>query len=316
MRVLITGASGYLGQTVVHRLVAEGVAVTALQHRTRRRWPSAVRVRAGDLLRPAGLTEAVRDVEAVCHLAADTTVRQTSVHAAELQRQVITGGTIHLLAAMETEAERRGTSLVLLNLSSSAVYGRGTGSPLRTSDATEPRSPYGAAKLAAEEAVGATAADGRIGAISLRLFNAAGRTPYGSTPSPVTLIPRAVAAASGRSPALTVNGDGSALRDFVHVRDVAAAIAASLIRTVPGTHSVHNVGATPASVAEVLDEVGRYAGRDVPVRHRPADRMDTPHLVADTADTRAALGWDPIRSELPRIVAEQFDAFYHEHNRS
>ncbi|CAM5243152.1 NAD-dependent epimerase/dehydratase family protein [Streptomyces cyaneofuscatus] len=316
MRVLITGASGYLGQTVVHRLVTEGFAVTALQHRTRRWWPSAVRVRAGDLLRPAGLTEAVRDVEAVCHLAADTTVRQTSEHAAELQRQVITGGTTHLLAAMETEAKRRGTSLVLLNLSSSAVYGRGTGSPLRTTDMAKPRSPYGAAKLAAEKAIGATAAGGRIGAISLRLFNAAGRTPYGSAPSPVTLIPRAVAAASGHSPALTVNGDGSAVRDFVHVRDVTAAVAASLVRTVPGTHSVYNVGATPASVAEVLDEVGRYAGRNVPVRYRSADERDTPHLVADTADARAALGWDPVRSGLPHIVAEQFDASYHEHNRS
>ncbi|UZI32366.1 NAD-dependent epimerase/dehydratase family protein [Streptomyces sp. VB1] len=316
MRVLITGASGYLGQTVVHRLVAEGVAVTALEHFTRRRWPSAVQVRAGDLLRPAGLTEAVRDVDAVCHLAADTTVRQTSEHAAELQRQVITGGTGHLLAAMETEAERRGTPLALLNLSSSAVYGRGTGRPLGTTDAAEPRSPYGAAKLADEEAIGATAARGSIGAISLRLFNAAGRTPYGSTPNPVTLIPRAVAAASGRSPALTVNGDGSALRDFVHVRDVADAVAASLVRTVPGTHRVHNVGATPASVAEVLDEVGRAAGRTVPVRHRSADGMDTPHLVADTADTRVALGWDPVHSGLPRIVAEQFEAFSHDHNRS
>ncbi|MBT2896406.1 MULTISPECIES: NAD-dependent epimerase/dehydratase family protein [unclassified Streptomyces] len=313
MRVLITGASGYLGQTVVHRLVEDGVAVTALEHRTRRQWPSAVHVRAGDLLLAADLPEAVRDIDAVCHLAADATVRQTSARAAELQRQVITGGTGHLLAAMGAEAERRGAPMALLNLSSSAVYGWGVDRPLRTTDAASPRSPYGAAKLAAEGIIDRAAATGRIGAISLRLFNAVGRTPYGAMPSPATLIPRAVAAVSGRSPVLTVNGDGNALRDFVHVSDVANAVAAALVRTSPGTHHLHNVGATPASVTEVLDEVGRVVGRPVPVWHGPADEMDSPHLVADTADTRAALGWDPVSSGLPRIVAEQFEAFYGEY---
>ncbi|NUV87823.1 NAD-dependent epimerase/dehydratase family protein [Streptomyces sp. KAI-26] len=314
MRVLLTGASGYVGQAVVHRLVANGVAVTALEYRTRRRWPPAVHVRTGDLLRPAELWEAVRDVDAVCHLAADATVRHTSADAAELQRQVITEGTGYLLAAMGAEAERRGVPMGLLHLSSSAVYGRAVDRPLRVTDAAEPRSSYGAAKLAAEEAIGAAAATGRIGAISLRLFNAGGRTPYGGAPSPATLIHKAVAAVSGRSTVLTVNGDGSALRDFVHVCDVATAVVAGLFRTTPATHHVHNVGATPASVLEVLAEVGRAAGRAVPVRHRAADGMDTPYLVADTADTRAALNWEPVSSGLPRIVTEQFEAFYDEHN--
>lgn len=85
----------------------------------------------------------------VCHLVADTTVRQTFGHAAELQRQVITGGTGHLLAVVETGAGRRGTSLTLFNLSTSAVCGRGTGTSLRTTDANEPRSPCGAVEPAA-----------------------------------------------------------------------------------------------------------------------------------------------------------------------
>ncbi|MCD9899502.1 NAD-dependent epimerase/dehydratase family protein [Streptomyces sp. MT29] len=132
---------------MVHRLVAEGAEATALRHRTRRRWSSAARTRAGDLLRPADPREAVRDVAAVCHLAADTTVRQTSERATEPpQRQAITGGTGPLLAAMETGTEPRGTSLMPLNPASSAVYGRGAATSLRTTDATGPRSPCAAAE--------------------------------------------------------------------------------------------------------------------------------------------------------------------------
>ncbi|MFJ9034747.1 NAD-dependent epimerase/dehydratase family protein [Streptomyces sp. NPDC102274] len=152
-----------------------------------------------------------------------------------------------------------------------------------------PRSPYGAAKLAVEEAIGAAASIGRLGAISLCLFNAASRTPFGGTPSPLALIPQTVAAGTGRTPVLAIDGDSSVLRDFVHVRDVAAAVAAGLARTPPGGHHAYNIGTTPASELDVLAEVGRAAGRAVPVQHRSADETDTSYLAADTADTRAAL---------------------------
>ncbi|MFD7730106.1 NAD-dependent epimerase/dehydratase family protein [Kitasatospora phosalacinea] len=312
MRVLVTGASGYVGQAVMHRLAAAGFGISVLRHRTDRPWGPSVRVHRGDILQTEVLRESVRGVDAVCHLAAVTTVRDASPGAAEHQRRVILDGTRNLLDAVRREGERRGRPLALIHFSTSAVYGLPAAEPLRTAWAAAPRSPYGAAKLQAEREVGAEAATGALGAVCFRLFNAAGRSRGGGVPSPQGLIPRAVAVAvavaAGRSGVLRVYGDGSAMRDFVHVDDVAEAVVSALPRAVPGTHAVHNLGATPAGVLEVVRVAEQVCGRRLPVEYLPPAPLDSPYLVADTTRTREELGWEPRYSCLTRLVTEEWRA--------
>jgi UDP-glucose 4-epimerase len=307
--VLVTGASGYIGRTVVHQLLAEGLDVTVLEHRTRRRWSPSVRVRRGDVLQPAALSRAVEGMDAVCHLAADGTVRHRTAEDADRQWRIITEGTRNLLVAMERSsgfAQVRGEPLRLVNLSSAAAYGGDPGRPLRPGGTGAPGTSYGAAKLAAETAIADAARAGRVAALSLRVFTVAGRGPDTALPSPVTLIPQAVAAATGRTTGLTVHGDGSAVRDFVHVRDVASAVAAALRHAEAGEHRVFDVGASPARVMDVVRLVERVCGRTIPLTHRSSPGGGRPALlVADTAGTHAALGWAPAFSALSRLVVEQ-----------
>ncbi|TDU04459.1 UDP-glucose 4-epimerase [Streptomyces sp. 846.5] len=304
MRVLVTGASGYIGRAVVRRLLDDGSRVVALRHRTEGAWPESVDVRRSDILCPADLSAALRDVDAVCHLAALTTVRQSSAAAAAVQRQIITGGTNNLLHAMRRESRRRGTPLKLLNVSSSAVFGTAADSPLGAGIAPAPLSPYGEAKWIAEQAVTAAVASAALGATTLRVFNVAGRTMCGRTPAPAGLIPRAVLAAE-TSAELTVNGDGSAMRDFIHVRDVAEAVTKGITGTVSGVHRIHNLGAVPASVLEVIRLAEKVCGRRINVVHRAPSALDAPYLVADTTELRRAWDWEPRHSVLTTMLMEQ-----------
>ena len=165
-----------------------------------------------------------------------------------------------------------------------------------------PASPYAASKWAAEELVRYEAGTGGLGAVTLRCFNAAGP---GDT-DPTRLIPRALAAAAGRTSSLGVNGDGSAVRDYVHVDDLADAYALAFSATRPGEHRVYNVGGTAASVREVIAAVEEVSGRRVPVERRPP--QDEPaELRADSSRLREELGWRPERSELRTIVADAWD---------
>ncbi|MHA6763633.1 NAD-dependent epimerase/dehydratase family protein [Streptacidiphilus sp. PAMC 29251] len=306
MQILVTGGAGYLGRAVVHRLLFSGADIAVLKHISGHSWDPRVRVVSGDLLSVPDLTEAVRGVDSICHLAADKTVRRTTNAGTRAQRRVIVEGTELVLAAASAEVQRSGNPIRLVNMSSSAVYGVPVPRPLLVEDAADPVSDYGSAKRAAEMAVDrAVAADGGIGATTFRLFNAVGVTPCGTMPDPRGLIPRAVAAARGESGRFVVNGTGQAMRDFVHVRDVADAVVAGLAAATPGSHRTYNIGATPASVADVISLVGEISGKKVPVEHGPESRQDSSYLVADIGRTLSDLNWTPKRSGLERAILEQ-----------
>ncbi|MFC5185787.1 NAD-dependent epimerase/dehydratase family protein [Actinomadura harenae] len=299
MRVLVTGAAGYVGYAVGRRLVTAGHQVDGLVRAPDRALPQGVRPVVGDLLTPLALDEAY---DAVCHLAALTRVRESFTEPLRFFTANVQG-TVHLLDAL------KGSPTVVYG-STAAVYGTPESQPIPESQSASPSSPYGTSKLAAEDAVRYQAATGRIGAVVLRTFNVSGSVDGRGDPDPTRLIPRALAVAKGDTPHLEVNGDGGAVREYLHVDDLARAYELALAAGAPGTHRTYNVGSgIGASVAEVIGTVENVTGRDVPVVHRPPS-PEPPLLLCDAAAIRRDLGWEPERSGLPEVIGSAWEALH------
>lgn len=231
------------------------------------------------------------DVDAVIHLAAVARVRESFEDPLSYYETNV-AGTLNLLKALKGQR--------FLLASTGTVY-RPSDSPLTEESVREPSSPYSASKAAAEDLVAWAARSGQIGATTLRLFNVAG----GGDTDTSRVITRAVACAAGTVPGMEVYGDGGAVRDFVHVRDVAAAFVVALEACSVGTSSVYNVAATPASVQDVLAAVAEVTGRTVDVTWKPAHPGEARSLRADVSKLRA-LGWEPRSSALTEIVRDQW----------
>ncbi len=303
----MTGAFGFVGQAVVRRLAAAGHEVRALSSSRTDAGGLPVRevVRA-DVRDSAALAPAVAGVDAVCHLAALTRGRESVVDP-QAHRAVNLGGTVALLDALRDGPGRAGVRPLVVFGSTAAVYGAPERQPIDESAEPAPGSPYGESKLAAERELAGRAAAGEVLAVVLRCFNAAGAGDVDEA----RILPRALAVAAGRHPYLELNGDGSVVRDFVHVDDVAEAYLQALdAREEAAAHGgcrVYNVGATPASMREVVAAVERLTGRPVPVRRRPA-LPESPRLVSDCSRIGRELGWRPERSALDRLVTDAWAA--------
>ncbi|WP_242886107.1 NAD-dependent epimerase/dehydratase family protein [Actinomadura litoris] len=297
MRVLVTGAAGYVGYAVGRRLVAAGHEVDGLVRRTGAVLPKGVRPVLGDLLDPGGLPRGPYD--GVCHLAALTRVRESFADPLGFFT-VNVQGTVNLLRAVEAARVVYG--------STAAVYGTPERQPIPETEGTAPTSPYGASKLAAEQAVRFHARTGATGAAVLRTFNVAGSVDGRPDPDETRLIPKALAVAAGRAPRLEINGDGGAVREYLHVDDLAAAHVRTLEAVRPGEERVYNVGSgTGAAVRDVVAAVEEATGRAVPTLRRPP-QPEPPLLLCEAAAIRADLGWRPARSSLPEIIASAWDA--------
>src|SRR5882757_1752793 len=172
----------------------------------------------------------------------------------------------------------------------------------------DPTSPYGTTKLAADRAAADLAATGAIGAISLRAVNIAGAAHGRPAPDETRLIPKLLAVQQGRAPEMVVNGDGSAVRDFVHVADMATAFSLALDACQPGSWRAYNVGSGQrTTVNDVIAAAETATGRPVPVRHRAAANEPL-EVLADSARIRAELGWQPRKSDLREIVGDAWEA--------
>ena len=305
MRVLVPGASGYIGWAVVHELRERGHQVVALVHESAVEFPDDVEIRHGSLQADASVRDATQDVDGVVHLAARSTVRDSVANPTRAWRTNVTG-TITLLDALATATLRSGVPARLVFLSTGAVYGTPETQPIGEGTALAPMNPYGASKAAAEQIIGWQAATGLLRAVSLRLFNAAGAFAGRGDRDLSRIIPKVAAVAAGIEPSVAVNGDGSAVRDFVHVADIAAAVALAWDATSVGEHQVFNVGAVPASVADIIASTERVTGKSVAVKRKPAFAGEAKELRADTTKTRAALGWAPIRTALDDLVRDQW----------
>ncbi|WP_328621455.1 NAD-dependent epimerase/dehydratase family protein [Streptomyces sp. NBC_00354] len=304
MRVLVTGAYGFVGNAVVRRLAEAGHDTVALTHRSADASVPELpvsRVFRGDIRDGAALREALEGVQGVCHLAALTRVRESFEHPEEYEA-VNAGGTVTLLDALAAASTGSQAPTVVLG-STAAVYGAPEQQPIGEDTVPAPSNPYGTSKLAADRALQARAETGAIKAVSLRCFNISGAVNGVGDADESRIIPKAVAVAAGRYPQLEMNGDGDAVRDFVHVDDLARAYVMALEANTCASYRVYNVGATPASMREIVATVERVTGRGVPVLHRPP-QPEPPRLVADISRITADLGWKPERSSLEQLVSD------------
>ncbi|MFI6042138.1 NAD-dependent epimerase/dehydratase family protein [Nocardia sp. NPDC051321] len=295
MRVLVTGANGYLGGAVVEALRVGGHDVVGLVRPGRTRVPYGVPVLVGDLLDTESLTAALQEVDAVCHLAGLTRVRESFADPLRYF-EVNAGGTVSLLRAM-AEAKVRG----LVFASTASIYGTPERQPMSEDLPDRPPHPYAASKQAAELVIAAQAATGRLSAIVLRLFNIAG----GADPDPTRIVPRVLSVAAGDSPCLAINGDGTAVRDYVHIDDAATAFAAALTHLpVPGSCLRYNIGSgNGTSVNELVAAAARLTGRTISVEHLPA-APEPPRLVSDTSRARTELHWETKVSDIDTILRD------------
>jgi UDP-glucose 4-epimerase len=308
MRVLVTGAFGFIGTAVGRRLTLAGhdvVAVTSRPLGTAPAPPFPCRVVRADLRDEGSVRATLADArpDAVCHLAGLGKVRESFEHPGEYHA-VNAGGTKTLLDALTATA----TGSRFVFASSVTVYGVPERQPVTEDAPLRPTSPYGESKVAAEQAIEMAATSGAIGAACLRIFNAAGAAAGVADTDLSRVIPKALAVAAGQAGRVEVNGDGSAVRDFVHVDDVASAFLLALENGCrPGRAPAYNVGATAASVAEILAVTGEVTGRPIPVVRNPP-RNEPRVLISDHTRIGDELGWSPARSALREIVADAWAA--------
>lgn len=312
--VLVTGGAGYIGSHTAKALAENGWRPVVFDnlssgHRQAVRWGEFIHgdIRDGRALRDA---MSANRIEGVIHFAGLIEVGRSMVRP-DLFHDHNVGGVASLLAATKDCQVSR-----LVFSSSAAVYGDGAPglAPIPEDAPKAPVSVYGETKLIGEWMIAAHCRAFGLAAVALRYFNAAGADPsglIGEAHDPEThLIPLAINAGLGRGKPLTVFGqdfptpDGSCLRDYVHVTDLASAHVAALTATTePGRFEALNVGTGQGlSVLEVIGAVDRTIG--VPTPHAIGDRRagDPPSLVADTRAIRQRLGWTPEHSSADHIV--------------
>jgi UDP-glucose 4-epimerase len=311
MRILVTGGAGYIGSHTARLLLERGHEVWAFDNLSRGHHQAAPldRLLIGDLQDQEAIEAALvqHDIEAVVHFAAFTYVGESVKDPAAYYRNNFIG-TLNLLDALS----RRGVRRIVFS-STAAAYGIPATVPISEEEPTRPINPYGRAKLAVEWALADYAAAYGLGYTALRYFNAAGASrsgELGEDHDPEThLIPLVLQAALERRPAIEVFGtdyptpDGTCVRDYVHVEDLAEAHLLALQRIEPGQGKVYNLGTGRGySVLEVIRTCEMVTARSIPVRFGPRREGDPPVLVASPEKAFAELGWRPRFRELLPIV--------------
>ncbi len=321
-RVLVTGGAGYVGSHAAKALAAAGhepVVYDSLVHG--HDW--AVRwgpLEVGDILDSDRLAAVMAQYrpEAVMHFSALSLVAESVADPARYYRNNV-AGTLSLLDAMRAAGIDR-----IVFSSTCAVYGEPEAVPITEDEKLDPINPYGATKLMIERALADYGRAYGLDHVSLRYFNAAGASAQGEigeAHDPEThLIPLVLDAAAGSRPSITVFGqdyatpDGTCIRDYIHVDDLASAHVAALER-LGGLEPAYNLGTgVGVSVAEIIAAAGRVTGREIPVvqgERRPGD-PDT--LLADPARARRDLAWTPAYIDIEETIRTAWN--WHRRNSS
>jgi UDP-glucose 4-epimerase len=314
-RVLVTGGAGYIGSVTVERLLREGygaVVLDDLSEGHRSAVPDGATLVEGDVGdgELVGRVIAEHEIVAVIHFAAKSLVAESMERPAEYYDCNVVKG-CRMLAAMAAAGVDR-----LVFSSSAGVYGEPDVVPIREDNPRRPVNVYGDTKRVFENVLEWQAEKAGLRHISLRYFNAAGASErHGEDHDPEThLVPIALAAASGRRPGLTVFGndydtpDGTCVRDYVDVRDLAEAHVLALGALEDGRSGAYNLGrGEGASVLDVIEEVQSVTGRSVPWRFGPRREGDPARLVASAALAERDLAWRPRHPGLTDMIGASWD---------
>jgi len=311
--VLVTGGAGYIGSHACKALAAAGYRPVSYDnlvygHRWAVRWGP---LEVGDIGDRARLEEVIAQYRpaAVMHFAGYAYVGESVQDPGKYYRNNA-AGTLTLLEAMRDGGIGR-----LIFSSTCSTYGVPEQIPITEDHPQRPINPYGASKLMIERMLQDFGAAHGLRSVALRYFNAAGADPDGETGEshdPEThLIPLVLDAAAGRRPAITVFGedydtpDGTCIRDYIHVTDLADAHVLALQALERGASSTaYNLGnGTGFSVREVIERAERVTGRSIPVEIGPRRDGDPPRLIGDARRIRHELGWTPRYADLDAILA-------------
>ncbi|MEU6993238.1 UDP-glucose 4-epimerase GalE [Streptomyces sp. NPDC046465] len=313
-KYLVTGGAGYVGSVVAQHLLEAGHEVTVLDNLStgfREGVPAGAAFVEGDIRtvfdQKSGAKWLDSSCDAVLHFAAFSQVGESVVKPEKYWDNNV-GGTMALLAAMRDADVRK-----LVFSSTAATYGEPVNTPITESDPTAPTSPYGASKLAVDHMITGEAAAHGLAAVSLRYFNVAGAYgDCGERHDPEShLIPLVLQVAQGRREAINVFGDdyptpdGTCVRDYIHVADLAEAHLLAVEAATSGEHLICNLGnGNGFSVREVIETVRKVTGHPIPEVMAPRRGGDPAVLVASAATAREKLGWQPSRADLADIVAD------------
>ena len=314
MKILVTGGAGYIGSHVCKALSRKGHEIVVFDnleygHSDLARWGTLVQ---GDLLDRAVLGSVFRRYtpEAVMHFAAYAYVGESVADPARYYRNNVIGS-YNLVEAARAHGVRD-----MIFSSTCAVYGVPESVPITEDMALNPINPYGNTKLAIEKLLEDYGVAYGMRSVRLRYFNAAGADPEAETGEDHTpethLIPLVLDAAIGRRDSITINGDdydtpdGTCVRDYIHVTDLARAHVLALEYLVGGgeTLAVNLGNSRGHSVREVVETARRVTGRDFRVDVGPRREGDPPVLVGSNEMARRVLGWSPERSEMETIIED------------
>jgi UDP-glucose 4-epimerase len=315
MKILVTGGAGYVGSIVVEELIKEGFEVVVLDN-LQEGHRSAILPEAEFIKADINDIEAVDhvfkrfDIQAVMHLAADSLVELSMTDPKRyFQNNVVAG--INLLNSMLKHDVKS-----FIYSSSAAVYGEPISLPIDETHPQMPLNPYGETKLMFERILKWYGKAYSIKHISLRYFNAAGASErLGEDHRPEThLIPRVIKAAMNNTNPVTIFGDdyatrdGTCIRDYVHVIDIAQAHILALKKINELGDRAYNLGSSKGySVLEVVQEVFKVSGFNVPIKYSQRRPGDPAVLVAGSTLARSELGWNPKFSNLDIIVESAWE---------
>ena len=307
-RVLVTGGAGYVGSVTTARLLAAGYRVTVLDDLSTGfadAVPEGADLVIDDIANAARVLDS--SYAAVLHFAGKAEVGESVVDPDKYwQTNVL--GSFALLRAM-----RQAGVATLVFSSSCAVYGQPPTGVISEATPTAPINPYGASKLAVDHIIASECRAYGLGAVSVRYFNVAGAAGRcGERHNPEShLIPRIFDVALGRSEFAEINGDdyptpdGTCVRDYIHVSDLADAHLLAMEVARSGEHYICNLGnGNGFSVLQVIDAVRKVTGHSIPTKITSRRPGDPAMLVAAAERARELLGWQPSRTDLLEIVSD------------
>lgn len=315
MKVLITGGAGYVGSVtaaVLREAEHEVLVLDNLSHGHQDAVPADVPFIKADVADIVRAVQGQEGIEAVIHLAAFIAAGE-SMSKPEIYWQNNTVATLSMLEGLRTLGIRK-----LIFASTAAVYGNPETTPITEDARTAPTNTYGMTKLAMDMAITSECLAHGLAATSLRFFNVAGaHNGYGERhPVETHIIPIALQVAAGQRDHFSLFGedyptpDGTCVRDYIHVVDLARAAVLALSKLEAGKHSIYNLGNGKGfSNREVIDTVQRVTGKQLKLNVEPRREGDPAVLVASSEKARKELGWVPSKPDLETIVADAWQ-FY------